>query len=219
MAILAAMAAMPTDLPVRCSCGALRGTVRGVSPDRGNRIVCYCDDCQSYAHYLERADEILDKHGGSDVFQLSPSRLVIGEGADRLACVRLTESGLLRWYASCCNTPIGNTLGSRQVPFVGLLHSCFDHAADGRSRDETLGPVRARVQARFAKGSRADLDAYDRGPISMLFQMAGKLLLARLRGEHAPSPFFDAGTGEPSVSPHVLSAEELLRAETARDAT
>lgn len=51
----------PVDLPLRCSCGALRGVLRGMSPARGNRVVCYCRDCQAFAHFLDR-DEILDAH-------------------------------------------------------------------------------------------------------------------------------------------------------------
>ena len=82
-------------------------------------------------------------------------------------------------------------MSSRQVPFVGLIHSCNDHASDGRPRDEVLGPVRARVHARFAKG----------------------------RGDHTRSPFFDAQSGELTVAPRVLSEDELCAVETARDAT
>jgi hypothetical protein len=212
------MAPPPGDLPIRCSCGALRGALRGISPDQGNHIVCYCDDCQSFAHYLERADEILDKHGGSDIFQHSPAKLEISEGADKLAAVRLTESGLMRWYASCCNTPIGNTLGTYQVPFVGLVVRCIDQATDQRTREAAIGPIRARVNARFAKGNRAELDAYDRAPISMLFQMLSTLLMSRLRGDHKRSPFFDPDTGAPCVTPRVLSTEELQKVEAARDA-
>ena len=210
---------MPTDLPVRCSCGALRGVVRRVSANHGNRVVCYCDDCQSFAYFLGGAKQILDAHGGTDIFQMSPARLEISEGADKLACMRLSPGGLVRWYASCCNTPIGNTLATRQVPFVGLIHSCVDHTADGRSRDEALGPIRARVNARFAKGDRAQLDAHDRTPVSQLFRFVPMILMARLRGDHTRSPFFDGKTGELRVEPRVLTDDELLEVERSRDAS
>ena len=208
---------MAIDLPIRCFCGALRGLVRDVSSNRGNRLVCYCDDCQSFAHFLGRADQILDSHGGTDIFQMSPARLQITEGAEHLACMRLTAKGLLRWYTDCCKTPIGNTVSTRQVPFVGLIHCCTDHAADGRSRDAALGPVRARVFARFAKGDRTELDAHDRAPVSMFLGFAGFLLMARLRGDHKHSPFFEARTGEPIVTPRVLSEDELNEIERTRD--
>lgn len=208
---------MPTDLPIRCFCGALRGVASGVSSDRGNRVVCYCDDCQSFAHFLGRADTVLDTHGGTDIFQMSPARLQITEGAEHLACMRLTPKGLLRWYAACCQTPIGNTLPTRHVPFVGLIHSCMDHAADDRSRDATLGPVRARVHGRFAKGDRTELVAHEWAPVSMLMRFAGVLLMARLRGDHKTSPFFNPRTNEPSATPRILSDDELHEVESARD--
>ena len=193
---------MPADLPVRCSCGALRGTARSVSGDRGNRVICYCDDCQAFAHFLERAEETLDRHGGTDIFQMSPARLEITAGADRLACMRLTPSGLLRWYAGCCRTPIGNTLASRQVPFVGLVLACVDPTSR-----EALGPIRAHLNARFAKGRLEH--ASNRVPAAILLRLLRISLAARLRGDHRRSPFFDHTTGAPVAPPRVLTADEL----------
>jgi Family of unknown function (DUF6151) len=206
---------VPTDLLIRCSCGALRGVARGVSAGNGNRIVCYCDDCQSFAHFLGRPDEILDAHGGTDVFQMSPAGVEITDGGERLACMRLAPKGLLRWYSECCRTPIGNTLATHRIPFVGLIHSCLD-PSDGRPLDATLGPVRVRVHARFAKGGRPQQQAHDRVPVSEILRVAGRLLVWRLRGDHRHSPFFDAASGRPSATPRVLSAAELraVRAET-----
>jgi hypothetical protein len=200
---------MPADLQVRCSCGALRGVARGVSGDRGNRVVCYCDDCQSFAHFLERAEEVLDGHGGSEIFQMSPARLEITAGADQLACMRLAPSGLLRWYAACCRTPIGNTLASRQVPFVGLIVGCIDAGSQGHTLDQVLGPIRGRGHARFATGNRAQLDATDRFPARVILRLLGISLVARLRGDHRRSPFFDRATGAPISPPRVLTASEL----------
>ena len=213
----------PTDVPLRCKCGSVRGLAKGVSGDRGNRIVCYCDDCQSFAHFLETADTVLDQHGGSDIFQVSPARVEISEGAGELACMQLAPGGLHRWYAGCCKTPIGNTLGTAQVPFVGLLQSFVDHASDGRSRDEVLGPVLARVNARFAKGDRAQLDqldqldAFDRAPVSMILRFIRLVATARLRGDHKRSPFFDPSTGGPILEARVLTPGELASVESLRD--
>jgi hypothetical protein len=207
----------PIDLPIGCSCGALRGFVRGASRNSVNRCVCYCDDCQSFAHFLECSDRILDPHGGTDIFQTSSGRLEFSKGTERLSCVRLTEKGLLRWYASCCNSPIANILPSRQVPFAGVITNCAAPPTDGPSCEALLGPIRARVNARFAKGNREKLDAYDRAPASMIFRLFGMLIQARLRGEHAHSPFFDPTTRQPITTPHVLTAEERLEVETRRD--
>jgi hypothetical protein len=193
---------MPADLPVRCSCGTLRGALRGVSGRNGNHVVCYCDDCQSFAHFLDRAQDVLDAHGGTEIFQTSAARLAITAGADRLACMRLTPKGLLRWYAACCRTPIGNTLATRQVPFIGLVVGSIDDAA----RDEVLGPIRARGHARFAKGTPPD--AHPSFPAPVIARVFWISLAARLRGDHRRTPFFGAA-GAPVAPPRVLAPAEL----------
>ena len=58
--------------------------------------VCYCYDCQAFAHFLVKSEEILDDRGGSEVIQVLPSNVTLTEGVEALACVRLTAKGLLR---------------------------------------------------------------------------------------------------------------------------
>jgi hypothetical protein len=197
---------MPADVPLRCACGAVRGVARGLGPSRGHRVVCYCDDCQAFAHFLGAAERILDPHGGTDIFQTSAGRVEIDEGRSRIACVRLTPRGPLRWYAGCCRTPIANTPPSPHVPFAGLIHAFADFAATGRSRDELLGPVRSRIYARFATGDRAQLDAHDGLPLRLIAKVAPFLLAAWLRRDQRRSPFFHAATREPIAAPEVLSS-------------
>jgi len=199
------------DLRIRCACGAVRGVVRGASPSSGNHLVCHCDDCQAFAHFLARPDQILDAWGGTDIYQTSPAKVAFEAGDERLACMRLRPKGLLRWYASCCRTPIGNTV-SAGLPFVGLIHRCLDDEAGVR------GPVRARVFGRFARGDRSQLRAHDRAPLSLVLRFAWLIGQARLRGDQRRSPFFDPRTGEPVAQPRVLTAEELRDVESRRDA-
>ncbi len=201
---------MKVDVPIRCSCGTLRGLARGVSQRNGQRMVCYCDDCQAFAHFLGRADEILNAHAGTDVFSTTLAHIEITAGADQIACVRLEAGGMYRWYAACCRTPIGNTFPSPKSPFISVVHSCMDHASDVRSRDEALGPIRIRANGRFAKGDLSTLDAHLRIPLSML-PIVLKLFVAKLRGEYSPSPFFDNEKGDFLVTPQVLSEAELRR--------
>src|SRR5216683_8060072 len=134
--------------PLQCRCGTLKGYV--AHSTRVNRCVCYCRDCQAFAHFLGRPSEILDAQGGTDVIQTRPANVTFAQGQDAFACMRLTERGLLRWYAACCNTPVGNTLSNFRVSFVGLVHSCLE--GTGGSLDDSLGPVRARVNTKSAKG-------------------------------------------------------------------
>jgi hypothetical protein len=183
------------DVAIRCRCGALRGTLRQDASSPGFRVVCYCDDCQAFARFLGDADFVLDANGGTDILQLSPARLELTEGTDRLACARVTAKGPLRWYASCCRTPIGNTLPTFQVPFLGLINACID--TGGRSLDEVLGPVSARFMAQFAKGRLSTRDAQAPYSIAHVLRLVVSMLRWRLRGDHKRSPFSDAATAEP----------------------
>ena len=196
---------MPADFTIQCACGAFRGLVRDLSSKCCHRIVCYCDDCQLFAHFLGRAEEIMDSHGGTEIWQMSPARIEFTHGMDQLACVRLTDQGLLRWYVECCKTPIGNTLPTFKVPFVGLIHACL-RGADAAIAGAIPGPIRARVHARFASGDLTGLPVHARIPMLYLLRVLVMLVKARLNGDHRRSPFFDAHTGQPRASPQVLKS-------------
>src|SRR5437016_5861532 len=110
---------MNEETRLRCSCGEVQGYARNAGPGTVNRIVCYCDDCQAFLHHLGRT-YLLDAHGGTDIVQLAPASLVFDRGTDRIIALRLGPKGLYRWYASCCRTPLGNTVGPT-IPFVGIV--------------------------------------------------------------------------------------------------
>jgi hypothetical protein len=198
---------MAPDLKLQCRCGALRGVAVGVAPRNSNHCVCYCDDCQAFIHFLDCAD-VLDAYGGTHVLHLSPARVSFAAGTERIALMRLSAKGMLRWYASCCRTPIGNTLTSAAMPFMALT-SAFVHEPA-----TALGPVRGRSFPEMAKGGRA---AVPRDGLPMPFMVARVMLLMlswRLRGDHRRSPLFDAATGQPRAVARVLEAaerEELRR--------
>lgn len=197
---------MPRDLPIRCSCGTLQGVAHEVAPDAGNHAVCYCDDCQAFAHFLGRAADILDPHGGTEIFQMSPAQIALIAGTERLACMRLSPRGLCRWYASCCNTPIGNTLATGGIPFVGLIHRCIERPGDDPTLEKSLGPVR-RVFTKFSTGDVAAMPAGS-SVLRSLLRFAGFALRWKLRGDHRHSLFFDSRTLTPTVTPRVISLEE-----------
>ena len=193
------------DVPLACSCKKMRG-VAAVSPSSGTRVVCYCKDCQAFAAFLEKADLVLDAHGGSDIFQTAPSRIRFTSGAAELACVRLSAEGMFRWYAGCCKTPIGNTLGAK-MPFVGTISAIMDHAADGRSRDAVLGPVVGRIHGREAIGGSAP-GAHPRAALSLVPRVVRNLAVWKLSGAGWPSPFFERDTKAPRAAPRILTPAE-----------
>ena len=186
--------------PLQCRCGTVKGCLTRTTGV--NRCVCYCRDCQAFAHFLGKADEVLDAQGGTDVVQTRPANLIFTQGQDALACMRLTPKGLLRWYAACCNTPIGNTVANYRVPFVGLVHSCLE--GTGASLDQSFGPVRARVNTKSAKGEVPGSG----GMMSAILPFIALVARPLIDGSYKRTPFFSADTGAPRVAPKVLSRSE-----------
>lgn len=176
------------NIEVGCRCGKVHGAVLDAAPEIGNRCICYCRDCQAYAHFLG-TDGILDAEGGTDIFQMSPAHLAIDNGAKHLACVRLTKDGLMRWYASCCRTPVGNTSAWPRLPFVGLVMAFV------KGQKDAFGPIR------MYNGNGQKPKAKD------MARGVGILVGAAVRGEHQPNPFFGRD-GKPTRPPAVLTGEE-----------
>ena len=198
---------MPSGLPLRCRCGRVRGVASEVSPSSGFRFVCYCKDCQAFAHFLERP-EVLDPAGGTDIFQMAPGRVKLTAGTDALRCVRLSSNTrVLRWYTDCCRTPIGNTADRPGFPIVAVIRSFMDHDADGRARGDVLGPPLCRIYERSAIGSLPP-DAPPPPSLGAFARRASKMLGWWLRGLARPSPFFDERTKAPRADPRVLTPNE-----------
>lgn len=195
------------ELSLRCACGQLRGEARGLRPDGVNRLVCMCEDCQAYAHHLGRADEVLDAHGGTEVFQITPSQIVLTEGTEHLRCLRLTPKGLVRWYAGCCKTPVANTVAWARMPFAGVVHAFIDPEVKGSTTEQVLGPILALTQARYAVGD-PPTGAYQSAPFSLIVRTLRFFARGMVKGAHQPSPFFDSESGQPVVEPTVLSEQE-----------
>jgi hypothetical protein len=187
--------------PLQCRCGTLRGSV--AEPRSANRAVCYCKDCQAFAHFLGRTNDVLDERGGSEVIQVLPKNVTVTQGIEKLASIRLTPKGLVRWYAGCCNTPVGNTLATPTFSFIGLVHTCLEKA--DVSLDEAFGPVTAWVNTKSAKGNPKP---EQKGIGSSVVWFIGTTLKARFNGDYRRTPFFRADTGAPIVAPRVLSHEE-----------
>jgi hypothetical protein len=190
--------------PLQCLCGTIKGFVD--EPRRANRAVCYCRDCQAFAHFLGKSDEILDELGGSEVIQVLPKNVTLTQGTEALACMRLTAKGLLRWYAGCCNTPIGNTLDNFKISFIGLVHNCLETA--DRPMQDSFGPVRVWVNTKGAKGNPKPKTV---GIGTTVLWFLANVAKSRIDGSYKRNPFFLVDKGVPIVPPRVLSPEERAR--------
>lgn len=190
--------------PLACRCGTLRGAVDTRAPHE--RIVCYCADCQAYAHVLGRPGEDLDARGGTNALLTVPSAITIAQGADRLASLRMSGRGPLRWYAACCNTPIANTGLSHKAAFASLMAPCLGGA--GPALDAAFGPARLFGFVKNAKG-------HPKPPqtpfVGVLLRVVVRSLKARLDGSYRRTPFFDVATDKPVAEPKILTPDERAR--------
>jgi hypothetical protein len=197
------VARLSTHLPLRCRCGHVHGTAQDVAPSTGFRFVCYCEDCQAFARFLERPD-VLDSAGGTDIFHMPVGRVTLAAGTGAVRCLKFSDK-VFRWYTDCCKTPIGNTAGPR-FPIIGVIHSFMSSDADGRSRDALLGRPLCRI---FERSAIVPLPPDAPPPPSFgLFALHGSKLIGWWwRGLGRPNPFFDEATGAPLSLPRVIARE------------
>jgi len=175
-------------------------------PEKVSRGVCYCKDCQAFAHFLGAPSDILDEMGGTDVVATLPKYVNFTQGIEVLACMSLTENGMLRWYASCCDTPIGNTPRNFRISHVGLVHTCLEDPT--RTLESSFGPVRMRAHTKHAKGKPKSMPI---STIASVVRFLSLLIRARLDGSYKHTPFFASDRGTPVASPKVLTNSERER--------
>ena len=135
--------------------------------------------------------------------QCAPAAISFEQGLDQIVCMRLSPKGLYRFYARCCDTPLGNTVGP-SIPFVGIMASAFGESADAHFG----GPIGA-ISGKFAIGAPPPGST---GLNLRIFGRAmGKVLGWRLRGRTWPHPFFEGGKKEPRYPVTVLEKSERDR--------
>lgn len=205
------MQAQQSHLPVAelaCRCGHVCGRLLDASPRTVNRVLCYCDDCQAFAHEIGRND-VLDARGGTDIVQVAPWMLRLDHGHDHIAALRLSDQGLYRYYTTCCGTPLGNTPGP-SVPFIGVPAPLF--GTDRIRVDRLLGSASGVVYGQYAIGDPQGLPRDV--PLRMVLRATAKVIAWFVRGRSWPHPFFERAGGRSLFPVRVLTAE---RRESLRD--
>jgi len=193
-------------LDYRCGCGELRARVGVVARDRPRRAICHCRDCQGFQHALGTAETVLDGHGGTEILMVSPAALEIVAGGERLAALRLYPKGLLRWYAGCCDTPLGNTPAMPRFPHLGLIAAVLIDVNGADALEREAGAVRERIFGAEATNGMPP-GAHRKVPLTAIPPIIAAVAGRLRRGDHRRSPFLDAN-GEPIVRPRVLAEEE-----------
>ena len=195
-----------TDLDIACRCGAVRGTIYGATPEAGNHVKCYCRDCQAFTYFCGCEGEALDPHGGSEIYQVRATACEFHQGQDRLAAVRLTGGPMVRWYTTCCRTPLANTPAPGWLDFAG--YQVMTLGPEDRL-DEAMGPLLGQAYTKSARGGQEAVGKTS--GLGNLFVRVFKNTLATAFTRPAKrSPFRDHETGAFIHEPHTLSEAERI---------
>lgn len=197
---------MPNTFNFSCQCRSLKGTVELSDLRNLTRLVCYCEDCQAYARHLDPSEPVLGPHGGTDLVQVSPAHFRIKRGMEKLGNLRLSESGIYRWHATCCNTPLCNTPPNPAMPFIALITNNL--MCNQSTLANKVGPVRLGMCA----GSQHPISADWPTARNFGFKVLTRTLLNigrwRIAGDHTRSILIDSDTGKPVVEPYTLNDTE-----------
>lgn len=186
-----------SDISFACQCGATQWSCR--SDRSAARLKCYCKDCQAFANHLN-ASKALDEHGGTDLVQTNPMGAQITKGRDNIAALRLSPKGLMRWYTTCCNTPVANTLSNPGVAFLSLMLTNAQNGAD------QFGPVICHANTKCAHGDGAPTSDYGIG--KMMRKFAKRAVGARISGAYKDNPFFNFPERTPIATTTVLTKDQ-----------
>ena len=190
---------------LQCQCGALHGQVD--QTQHALRGICYCHDCRAYSHHLGKASVTHDALGGVEFLATQAQHVTLSGGIQHLACLSLSEKGLLRWYARCCNTPLANTTRNWKLSYVGLVHTCLK--ADAASYERAFPRLQMRVNTGGAKQGPPGMQF---GTIVALMGFMPRVMVSSVTGAYKQTPFFCAPAGSPKVEASVLSKAERARA-------
>lgn len=188
------------DLEFSCACEMVKGTLCRAGPKAGDHVVCHCTDCQAFARRLGAQGRVLDEAGGTALFQGRCASMKLRQGRDLLACFHLTNKPTLRWYASCCRTPMFNTYANGSIPYItALVANC-----DPERRNGILGPVIGHLFLDEATGDVSGLPRLSMGRLMSRFFF--RMVADIVSGDRKRSELFDAGTLEPISPPERLTA-------------
>ena len=186
----------PRDVTFRCSCGSVQGTLRGVSTSTGSHIACFCADCRAAEVFAGQPDPAPEP---VTYFQTTPDRVRFDAGFDKLAVFSFGPKNLLRWQASCCGSPLFNTLRNPKIAFASIRTNTLD--------DQTaMGPVRATAFIPNPAGTPKH-----KGMGRIVWALFSRIAAARITGRWKQTPFFDPETLAPVREVQVVDKD--VRAE------
>lgn len=188
----------PDALPFSCRCGSLTGHLDPGAVRHGLRLTCHCNDCHAAERHHARAQGREEPARGVAYYQTHPDFVHFDTGTEHLAVMRLGPNGLMRWYASCCGTPICNTLAKPTLPFVGVCVNTLE-------TPEALGKVKAEG---FLPPRTPGGQPRHRGAARLVYGVFSRMITSLVTGRWRNTPFFDTNNRTPRAEPMVLSKSE-----------
>jgi hypothetical protein len=187
---------------IRCECSSFTAKMNNLAEATPGLIVCYCRDCQAYLKKLSRTD-LLDRNGGTEILPVYPRNIEFVTGSEYLKCNLLSERGLHRWSAKCCNTPIANTKSG--FPWAGIISHCLklSEKENESTLDNELGPIRCRVMAKYAL--RKPKNASQKIHIRDFAILLPFIFLGFIKMKQKHSPFYLESSKDPLSSPIKLT--------------
>lgn len=176
-----------------CSCGTLRGHIADDAVHAGTRLGCFCSDCRATKLYFKQPDPA---PGPVDLFETTADAITITQGTQQLGLFRLSPRGTMRWYATCCNTPMFTSLTKPRLTFAGVQSDRMDDA-------DRLGPITAQVFIPQPGGKTKH-----QGMARLAWGVFTQMLAAQISGAWRQTPFFDVDTGRPVAEPLIPSKAE-----------
>lgn len=193
---------MDNEMTFSCSCGEVTGTLIEAGPAMGDHIVCHCTDCQNFARYLGAGERVLGSHGGTDLYQGRCAKMRVTQGIEKLACLHLTDQPTLRWYATCCRTPMFNSFKNGRMPYLTtLLANC-----DAKQVEAKLGPVIGHLSLPDTAEGAQDAPRMSFG--KLMFRSFRRMAKDLVSGDRKRSMLFDPKTLDPIYPPHRLTEAE-----------
>jgi len=187
------MPAAPRDLPFACACGTVKGTLRGVTPARGSHAQCHCIDCRAAEVYLDQPDPA---PRAIQLFQTTPDRFHFDQGFDKLSVFSFGETNLLRWYASCCGTPMFNTLRKPKLAFASIMTRTLSDPAP-------LGPIVGTGYIPTPSGKLRN-----EGLPRLIWGALSRAAGAKVTGRWTVNPFIDPDTATPKRPVHIVPRDQ-----------
>mmetsp|Transcript_9948 Transcript_9948/g.13850 ORF Transcript_9948/g.13850 Transcript_9948/m.13850 type:complete len:215 (-) Transcript_9948:202-846(-) len=133
----------------QCQCGQVKAT-SSLTPL--GRLLCTCDDCRLAIEYplqlpgkkSAKMEDYVDAYGSVDTVAFYKDQVKIGQGLPKIKGYRIKpKSGMVRFFASCCNTPL--CFSHMQAPSMGVLAANFSPEDSAR-----LGKPSVRIMTKFA---------------------------------------------------------------------